>query len=97
MWGLFEERDKAFVRVRAQPGGFAAFAKDRFLLDDGDVGGGPGPVYVVPEGPTTHFGHMLTDCIVPLFATVQLREALQNAGLCVCVCVCVCECRHASL
>ena len=45
------------------------------LIDDGDVGGGPGPVYVVPEGPTTHYGHTLTDSILPLFATVQLRES----------------------
>ena len=31
-----------------------------------------GPVYIVPEGPTTHYGHTLTDTIVPLFATVQV-------------------------
>ena len=42
-------------------------------MDDGDVGGGPGPVYIVPEGPTTHYGHTLT-----VFLCV-----------CVCVCVCV--------
>ena len=84
MWGLFYDRDKVFIPVRAQPGGFAAFAKGRFVLDDGAVGGaeggGPGPVYLVPEGPTTHYGHMLTDSILPLFATVQLREPLHNAG-----------------
>jgi hypothetical protein len=82
MWDLFYDRDKSFIPVRAQTGGFAVFTKGRFVLDDGAVvgteGGGPGPVYLVPERPTTHYGHMLTDSI--LLLSIQLREPLLNAG-----------------
>jgi len=34
--------------------------------DDGEI------LYVFPEGPTTHFGHMLMDLVVPLYVTTQL-------------------------
>ena len=48
-------------------------------LDDGDVGGGGGPVYIMPEGPTTHYGHAITDSVIPMFVTVQLRESNEAA------------------
>ncbi|EKX54523.1 hypothetical protein GUITHDRAFT_100000 [Guillardia theta CCMP2712] len=39
------------------------------LATDGVQGSGTrtGAVYLIPEGPTTHFGHMLMDVIVPLY------------------------------
>jgi len=80
-WGLFHD-NSMHLQFRAGEGGFAAagrawgMSEDTWILDDGDVGGGAGPVYLVPEGPTTHYGHTLTDSILPLFATVQLREGL---------------------
>lgn len=38
-------------------------------ISDGDAGAGAGPVYIFPEGPSTHFGHTLMDSVMPLFAT----------------------------
>jgi len=84
-WGLVHD-ESTFLEFRAGEGGFAAAGRawgineDEWILDDGDVGGGAGPVYVVPEGPTTHYGHTLTDSILPLFSTVQLREGRADSA-----------------
>ena len=46
----------------------------------GTVGlGSPDEIlYVFPEGPTTHFGHMLMDLVVPMFVTMQLVSDVRD-------------------
>lgn len=39
-------------------------------LSDGNVGAGAGPLYIYPEGPSTHYGHAMVDSVVPLFSTM---------------------------
>lgn len=50
--------------------------------NDADVRGlgGAEASFLVPEGPMTHFGHMLTDSILPLFATLLLDDGIGGSA-----------------
>ena len=40
-----------------------------------EVDGGQEAAFLTPEGPMTHFGHMLTDSVLPLFSTTILLHS----------------------